>query len=177
MHRGGETQLFDTKSLRCWGRGFDSHRLHQKEKRAESLAPLFYSLGTDHMHSFRFAKLWLVQGWMLVAFIVVLSLLPKPPELIGFEQSDKLSHIIAYMTLMLWFANIYPQRPYQLRLAVGFFAMGVGLELLQGMTEYRTFAYTDMLANGIGILLALYLSKTRLATCLLRLDTRLVRSN
>ena len=144
---------------------------------AELLAPLFYSLRTDHMHSFKFAKLWLVLGWMLVALIVVLSLLPKPPELIGFEQSDKLSHIIAYMTLMLWFANIYPQRPYQLLLAVGFFAMGLGLELLQDLTGYRTFKYADILANGVGILLALYLAQTRLATCLLHLDTLLVRSN
>ncbi len=114
---------------------------------------------------------------MLVALIVVLSLWPKPPEMIGFEQSDKLSHIIAYMTLMLWFANIYPQRSYQLRLAIGFFAMGVCLELLQGLTGYRTFKYTDMLANGIGILLALYLAKTHLATGLLHLDTQLMRSN
>jgi VanZ family protein len=143
----------------------------------ELLAPLFYSLGTNYMHSFRFAKLWLVLGWMLVALIVVLSLLPKPPELIGFEQSDKLSDIIAYMTLMLWFANIYAQRPYQLRLALGFFAMGVGLELLQGLTGYRTFKYADIISNGIGILLALYLAKTRLATCLLHLDNLLVRAN
>lgn len=153
----------------------------------ELLAPPFYSLGMAYMHSFRFAKLWLSMGWMLVALIVVLSLLPKPlvvlsllpktPEMIGFGQSGKLPHILAYMTLMLWFANIYPQRVFQLRLTIAFFAMGVGLELLQGLTGYRTFQYTDMLSNGIGILLALYLARTSLAMCLLHLDTRLVRSN
>jgi len=127
------------------------------------------------MLPFRFGKLWLVLGWMLVALIVVLSLWPNPPELIGFEQSDTLTHIIAYSILMLWFANIYQQRPYQLRLAIGFFAMGVCLEFLQGMTEYRQFSYADMLANGIGILVALYFAKTRLATCLLHLDTWLAR--
>ena len=112
---------------------------------------------------------------MLVALIVILSLWPKPPELIGFEQSDKLMHLIAYSVLMLWFANIYPQSSTRLRLSIGFFAMGVSLEFFQGMTEYRRFSYADMLANGVGILLALYLAKTRLATCLLHLDTWLER--
>jgi VanZ family protein len=123
------------------------------------------------MNKFRYAKLWLTLGWLLVALVIFLSLWPKPPQPLEFEQSDKLSHIVAYMTLMLWFANIYPQRSSQLQMSIGFFVMGVCLELLQGMTEYRTFSYIDMLANGIGILLALYLAKTRLATYLLRLDT------
>ena len=124
----------------------------------------------------RFGKLWLALGWMLAALIVILSLWPKPPELIGFEQSDKLAHIIAYSILMLWFANIYPQSSSRLQLGIGFFAMGVCLEFLQGMTEYRQFSYVDMLANGFGIILAIYLAKTRLATCLLHLDTWLERS-
>ena len=124
----------------------------------------------------RFGKLWLALGWMLAALIVILSLWPKPPELLDFEQSDKLAHIIAYSILMLWFANIYPQSSSRLQLGIGFFAMGVCLEFLQGMTEYRQFSYVDMLANGFGIILAIYLAKTRLATCLLHLDTWLERS-
>jgi glycopeptide antibiotics resistance protein len=94
-----------------------------------------------------------------------------------FQQSDKLSHIIAYMTLMLWFANIYPRRSLQFQFSIGFFVMGVCLELLQGMTEYRTFAYADMLANGLGILLALYLARTRFSTYLLRFDNWLTPSS
>ena len=123
------------------------------------------------MHKFRYAKLWLTLGWLLVAAIIFLSLWPKPPQPFEFEQSDKLSHIIAYLILTLWFANIYPQRSTRLQMSIGFFVMGVCLEFLQGMTQYRTFSYGDMLANGIGIFLALYLAKTRLATYLLRLDT------
>jgi len=123
------------------------------------------------MHKFRYAKVWLTLGWLLVAVIVFLSLWPKPPQPLEFEQSDKFYHLIVYMTLMLWFANIYPQRSSQLQLGLGFFVMGVCLELLQGMTEYRTFSYTDIFANGVGIFLSLYLAKTRLATSLLRLDT------
>ena len=123
------------------------------------------------MHELRYAKLWLILGWLLVAVIVFLSLWPKAPQPFEFEQSDKLSHIVAYMILMLWFANIYPQRSSQVQISIGFFVMGVCLEFLQRMTGYRTFSYADMLANGLGILLALYLAKTRLANYLLRLDT------
>ena len=123
------------------------------------------------MHKFKYAKLWLTLGWLLVALIVFLSLWPKPPKPMELKGIDKISHITAYMTLTLWFANIYPQRSTRLQMSIGFFVMGVCLEFLQGMTQYRTFSYIDMLANGIGIFLALYLAKTRLATYLLRLDT------
>ena len=123
------------------------------------------------MHNFRYAKIWLTLGWLLIGAVIFLSLWNMPPQPLEFEQSDKLTHIIVYLTLMLWFANIYPQRSSQLLLSIGFFVMGVCLELLQGMTQYRTFSYTDILANGIGIFLALYLARTRLATYLLRLDT------
>jgi VanZ family protein len=134
----------------------------------------FASVTTDKsMHRFKYAKLWLTLGWLLVAFIIFLSLWPKPPQPLEFEQSDKLTHIIAYLTLMLWFANIYSQKSSQLQISIGFFLMGVCLELLQGMTAYRTFSYSDMLANGLGIIIALYLAKTRFATYLLRLDNYL----
>jgi VanZ family protein len=123
------------------------------------------------VHKFKYAKLWLTLGWLLVALIVFLSLYPKPPQPLEFEQSDKLSHIIAYMILMLWFANIYSQRSSRFQISIGFFVMGVSLEFLQGMSAYRTFSYSDMLANGFGILLALYLARTRFSTYLLRLDT------
>jgi VanZ family protein len=126
---------------------------------------------SEQMHRFKYAKLWLTLGWLLVAVIIFLSLWPKPPQPLEFEQSDKLTHIIAYLTVMLWFANIYPQRSSQFQISIGFFVMGVYLEFLQGMTAYRTFSYSDMLANGLGIILALYLAKTRFATYLLRLDS------
>jgi len=87
------------------------------------------------MHKFRYAKVWLSLGWLLVAVIVFLSLWPKPPQPLEFEQSDKLYHVIVYMTLMLWFANMYPRRSSQFQISIGFFSMGVCLELLQGMTE------------------------------------------
>jgi VanZ family protein len=125
------------------------------------------------MHPFRFSKLWLTLGWLLVAAVIFLSLWPKPPQPLEFEQSDKLAHCIAYMVLMLWFANIYRQRPHHLRLSATFFVMGVGLELLQTFSEYRTFSYGDIIANGFGVFLGFFLAKTHLAAFLTTLDARL----
>ena len=125
------------------------------------------------MHPFRFSKLWLTLGWLLVVAVIFLSLWPKPPRPLTFEQSDKLAHCIAYMALMLWFANIYPQKPHHLRLSATFFVMGVGLELLQTFSEYRTFSYGDIIANGFGVFLGFFLAKTHLATFLTTFDVRL----
>ena len=123
------------------------------------------------MHQLRFSKLWLALGGVLIIVVVSLSLWPEPPQLLDFKQSDKFSHFIAYMVLMLWFTNIYSPTSYRLLLGMGFFAMGACLELLQGASGYRVFSYTDMLANGFGILLALCLARTRLAHILMCFDT------
>jgi VanZ family protein len=127
------------------------------------------------MHPFRYSKLWLTLGWFLVATVIFFSLWPTPPRPLEFEQSDKLAHCLAYLVLMLWFANIYPQRPHHLRLCIAFFAMGMCLELLQTFSDYRTFSPADIIANGFGVFLGFFLAKTHLATFLTNLDTRLSR--
>ena len=124
---------------------------------------------------FKFLKLWLAIGWVLILLVVFASLLPNPPEVVAFEQGDKLGHLVAYLSLMLWFANIYPGRNQQISLGVMFFAMGAVLECLQGLTGYRTFQYTDMVANGLGISLGWFLAKTWFGTFLVKLDRRLER--
>jgi len=55
---------------------------------------------------FRYRTLWLVMGWALVLAIVYLSLTPHPIE-IQVEEGDKMGHLLAYGTLMLWFAQLY----------------------------------------------------------------------
>lgn len=77
--------------------------------------------------------------------------MPQPPKL-DLEQGDKLGHFAAYGLLMFVFCLIYSQRATRLAYATGFIAMGVALEFLQGMTDYRTFDLLDMLANATGVL-------------------------
>jgi len=112
---------------------------------------------------------------VLILLVVFFYLLPEPPELIEFEQGDKLGHLVAYLSLMLWFANIYSGRSKQIFLGVVFLAMGVILEFLQGLSGYRTFQYSDMVANGVAIFLGWFLAKTWFGTFLVKLDRLLDR--
>jgi len=91
-------------------------------------------------------------GWALVAAIIVLSLMHSPPK-IDVEQGDKLGHFVAYGSLMFWFAQLYAGRRSRLAYALGFIAMGVLLEFVQGAVGYRQFELMDMFANAVGVLL------------------------
>ncbi|NCO67346.1 MAG: VanZ family protein [Nitrospirae bacterium CG_4_10_14_0_8_um_filter_41_23] len=118
-----------------------------------------------------FDKLWLSLGWLLIALTVFLSLMPTPPQVMDFYQSDKLEHLFTYTILMLWFAQIYERHSY-LCLGLSFIAMGVSLELLQGLSGFRTFEYSDILANTTGVLFGWLLAKTSMANCLIWIKTR-----
>jgi VanZ family protein len=91
-------------------------------------------------------------GWAWAAAIAWLSLTPAPPDL-DIEQGDKLGHFAAYGLLMFWFSQLYPQRTTRIAYAVGFVAMGIGLEFMQGQFGYRTQEAFDMYANTFGVLL------------------------
>jgi hypothetical protein len=98
--------------------------------------------------SYRYRRIWLLLGWGMVAAIIVLSLIPVEVDL-G-EGRDKLAHFVAYGSLSFWFGMIFGGRGVQLGIAVAFAAMGVALEFLQGLTDYRSFEVADMIANGVG---------------------------
>ena len=125
--------------------------------------------------SFRFARLWLALGWMLILLVVIFSLWPKPQRHGGFSSSANLWHAAAYMILMLWFANIYNLPRQKVWLSAAFIAMGVSLECIQGISGYRRFQSVDILANGIGVLLGWALAATPLGACLIELDNLLAR--
>jgi VanZ family protein len=123
----------------------------------------------------RFRAVWLAAGWVGVALVVYLSLTPDPPppgELLGFD----FAHAVAYASLMFWFAQLYEARGARAAIALALCAMGVTLELLQGLTEYRTFSYPDMRDDAIGVALGLVLAATRLSAMLPQLDARLAQA-
>ncbi len=122
----------------------------------------------------RFRKLWLTIGYALVAIIIFLSLTPSPPKL-DIEQGDKLGHFLAYGTLMFWFCQIYATRSSRIAHALAFAAMGVALEYAQGMTDYRTFEYLDMLANATGVALGWAIASLTGGETLRRIERALLR--
>jgi VanZ family protein len=100
----------------------------------------------------------------MVLSVLVLSLIPIEVNL-G-EGSDKLEHFVAYGAMSFWFGLLYVQRRWQLGFALGFVLMGVAVEYLQGMTDYRDFEVGDMVADALGAFLGFALLQTPLGNAL-----------
>ncbi|HYD56685.1 MAG TPA: VanZ family protein [Burkholderiales bacterium] len=81
-----------------------------------------------------------------------LSLTPSPPDA-GFDQADKVGHLLSYGVLMGWFGFLHARTPVRLAHALGFAAMGIALEIAQGQLGYRSYEVADMLANTLGVIL------------------------
>jgi VanZ family protein len=120
----------------------------------------------------RFHQLWLVLGWFWVALVIYLSLTPHPPE-ISMMSGDKIGHMLAYLFLMLWFAQIYRSLGTRIQIAIGLVLLGVAIEFAQEQTGYRRFEVADMGADAIGVGIGLLLSFTPLRETL-RLAERIL---
>ncbi len=96
-------------------------------------------------------RIWRAIGVGPVLFVIWLSLTPYPIE-IPIEHGDKLGHIAAYGTLMVWFAQLDTRHRVRVAYAIGFVMLGVALEFAQRLTDYRTFEVADMGADAVGVL-------------------------
>jgi VanZ family protein len=117
---------------------------------------------------------WLGLGWLGVASVVVLSLIPSPPT--AMEHGDKLGHAGSYALLMWWFAQAWLRREARALTAVGLLALGIALEFVQGWTGYRSFSIADMSADGLGIALGWLLAPPRTPNLLQRAAAYLSRA-
>ena len=100
-------------------------------------------------------RLHLVLGIVGLLGVFVGSVVSSPfPDNALVPESDKLIHAIAYGTLTLWFAQLIVRHNY-IYLALGLFCYGAMIEWVQGELSYRTASAPDLLANGIGILIAI----------------------
>lgn len=131
--------------------------------RAESMG------GHDPRPALRYRAWWQGLGWLLVAAVAVLSLLPQPPQPPVLTW-DKSHHLLAYGLLMYWFRQSFAPRWGWVAFLVG---LGVALEILQGLSGYRYFEWADMLANTLGVGCGLVLAATPAGRLLARLDRRL----
>jgi VanZ family protein len=114
---------------------------------------------------------WLAAG-VLAAAIAVLSLMPKPEQVLDVKISDKLEHFIAYATLSLVLAHALRRagrRGAALMTIAVLASSGFGglMEILQGFFPPRTPDVVDAVANtigaclGVGIFMALSLGWAR----------------
>ena len=112
-----------------------------------------------------FHKFWLALGWVWIANVTYLSLIPEPPGPDG-PGWDKVGHTLSFMLLMLWFAQLYRSGPKKRLIALGLIGLGIAIEFAQEQTGYRQFEVADMVADGIGVAMGLLLGETVLAHAL-----------
>jgi VanZ family protein len=98
----------------------------------------------------RYRSFWLACGAAFMSLVVFLSLTPDPPSTPTLE-TVKTGHVLAYAWLMLWFSQIYRGTLVRAGIALALVALGVGLEYAQALTGYRTFAFSDMVDDAIGV--------------------------
>ncbi|MFB3083630.1 MAG: VanZ family protein [Gammaproteobacteria bacterium] len=125
------------------------------------------------MSTHKLRKVWLFTGWLLIALVVYVSLIPALPS-IDITAADKVAHVFAYATLTLWFLQLYPADR-RAMLVIGFIMMGIALEFLQELTASRSFEYVDIAANTGGVVLGWLLAKTRLSNTLHVIEKQLIR--
>ena len=84
--------------------------------------------------------------------LIYLSFTSKPPT-IDMELGDKIGHLLAYGTLMFWWAQHFGTTRKRFELAAALIALGIAIEFVQGWTGWRAFEYADMVADIAGVLL------------------------
>lgn len=132
------------------------------------------NLSADRPTPLRWRRFWLATGFGFVLLVVYLSLTPDPPDL-GIPQGLKFGHVLAYAWLMLWFAQLYRSNYHRCLLVAAFCILGIALEYVQGMTDYRGFEYSDMLINSAGVAIGWVFALTRLQNTLSWLEQQLLR--
>jgi uncharacterized protein YfiM (DUF2279 family) len=116
----------------------------------------------------RYPWFWLAVGWALAAGVSVGSLLPGG-VVASVSAHDKLLHAGSYFILMIWFAGAYEARRH-FSIALVLMAAGAGLDLVQNLTETRSFSVFDVFANCVGVGVGLVLAWSGLGGWCLRIE-------
>lgn len=120
----------------------------------------------------QYVRLYIFTGLVLIGVVVWLSLAPISgmPE---FQSSDKVGHVLAYMSLALWHSQyVRPLAP----MAICCFALimlGLGMEWAQSLTDYRLAEWGDVAANTLGVLIGAALGFTPLGRVVARIESEL----
>ena len=122
------------------------------------------------MRPLRLLRLWKAMGLMGVCLLIQQSLTPSPTDLMAFPGGDKLLHFSAYLSLMVWFGFIYLPGKVYLGIGVGLILIGMILEILQKITGYRSFEYSDLIFSFLGVIAGWFLARTRVSMALIHFE-------
>lgn len=135
--------------------------------------------------NYRYHKLWLAIGYMLVLLVIYFSVISQPPRpgiavtklyRVAHLQSyaDDIYHLSSYFVLMLWFAQIYHAKRQRIAYAIFFIALGVALEFVQSFELDRTLELTDVVSNSLGVVIAFLITRISfLRMILLRVESHI----
>lgn len=123
----------------------------------------------------RWHRAWVALGGAIMLWVLWMALRPDPGVTLDVPYGDKLLHATTFTCLMGWWGNVYRERRARGWAALGCLAFGVFIEFAQWLDPPRDADALDVLADGVGIVIALLLLRTSLASVLASVEARSVR--
>lgn len=80
------------------------------------------------------------------------------PSSVAASYNDLVAHALGYVVLTAVAIFAFPQKRWFLRLALACFMYSILIECIQYFLPYRSFSLLDILANGSGVLVGLWLA-------------------
>lgn len=117
----------------------------------------------------RYHRLWFFVGLLLVAATLLMSLVPLQMGH-SVPHQDKLMHMVGYGGLTLWFLLVMRHHRALIVVPLAMVVLGISVELMQGLTSYRSPEGKDALANALGCMGAALLALTPVRNTLLWLE-------
>jgi VanZ family protein len=124
----------------------------------------------------KYRSLWLFIGYTLIVILIYQTLTDSPVS-VGVSVSDKFMHTVGYFILMGWFVQVFHSKKQRFLWAIFFIAMGISMEFLQGLGGVRFYEVKDMLANGLGVVIAWVLSHTKFSNTILLFEKYVLKVN
>jgi VanZ family protein len=118
---------------------------------------------------------WVLVGVAIMGWTLWMALRPDPDITLDFPLGDKCLHAVTFTCLMGWWGNVYRRRPARVWAALVCLAFGVFIEFAQWLSPPRDADALDVLADSVGIVLALLLLRTPLARVLTGVEAGLRR--
>ena len=96
-------------------------------------------------------------GYVLLCAVLAGSVTTSPLPAPGYvSHADKFIHAGAYAVLGLWFGQLLTTAKYW-ALVTSLAAFGAAIELIQFLLPHRTASVLDLLANLVGLLIAVFI--------------------
>jgi len=120
----------------------------------------------------RWHRLWVALGALIMAWTLWMALRPDPDITLAVPEGDKILHAFTFTCLMGWWGNIYRRPRGRWGSALLCLGFGIFIEFAQWLDPPRDADVWDVVADSVGIVLALVLLRTPLARVLSEVERR-----